>query len=246
MENNENKVAVEKTKKLTPTEQNTKDIQELKAAIAQLVNLFGNANKEEKTEKVEANKIAEFVPENKQEEIMKNPDKYTISTNEEITFVHLVQRAPGLGTFINLPTLTLNLTMAGELVTVSRVEADQIVGKYRKWFDDGILAVYDNEISRRYAETKKIKPASSFAISKYNLDSIGQLSYSDLEDLVTKLAPAHKDNVIQYFKQKVYEAVAMPEKADKRFCDLRKLEILNRLSGCDSLKYEIEDLKKIQ
>ena len=64
--------------------------------------------------------------------------------------------------------------------------------------------------------------------------------------MVDKLAPAHKDNVIQYFKQKVYEAMAMPEARDIRFCDLRKLEILNRASGCDSLKYEIEDLKKLK
>ena len=106
------------------------------------------------------------IKKNKQKEIMDNPDKYTIGTNEEITFVHLVQRAPGLSTFINLPTLNLNLTMAGELVTVSRVEADQIVGKYRSWFDNGTLAVYNDEISKRYAEIKKIKPASSYEISK--------------------------------------------------------------------------------
>lgn len=242
MENNEIKTVVEKAKKLTPTEQNTQDIKELKDTLNQILAAL-NANvkteakpAEEKTEKVE----------NRQAEIMKNTDKYKIGTNEEITFVHLVQRAPGLSTCIDLPTLHLSLTMAGELVTVSRVEADQIVGKYRAWFDDGTLAVYNDEISKRYADVKKIKPASSYEISKYNLDTIGSLNYNDLEDLVSKLAEAHKDNVIQYFKQKIYEATAMPERKDVRFCDLRKLEILNRLSGCDSLKYEIEDLKKIK
>ena len=243
MENNETKVTVEKEKKLTPTEQNTKDIKEIKDTLNQLLAaLNAKVTTEAKTEEPVAEKKAE----NKQKEIMDNPEKYTIGTNEEITFVHLVQRAPGLSTFINLPTLNLNLTMAGELVTVSRVEADQIVGKYRSWFDNGTLAVYNDEISKRYAEIKKIKPASSYEISKYNLDTIGSLNYNDLEDLVGKLAPAHKDNVIQYFKQKVYEATAMPEKRDPRFCDLRKLEILNRLSECDSLKYEIEDLKKVK
>ena len=243
MENNETKVTVEKEKKLTPTEQNTKDIKEIKDTLNQLLAaLSAKVTAEAKTEEPVAEKKAE----NKQKEIMDNPDKYTIGSNEEITFVHLVQRARGLSTFINLPTLQLNLTMAGELVTVSRVEADQIVGKYRSWFDNGTLAVYNDEVSKRYAEIKKIKPASSYEISKYNLESIGSLNYNDLEDLVTKLAPAHKDNVIQYFKQKVYEASAMPDKKDPKFCDLRKLEILNRLSGCDSLKYEIEDLKKIK
>lgn len=241
MENNENQNAtVEKTKKLSQAEQNAKDIKELKDALAQVLAALGAGAKAE-TKPVETKKV-----ENKEAEIMENTEKYKIATNEEITFVHLVQRAPGLSTYIDLPTLHLNLTMAGELVTVSRVEADQIVGKYRAWFNDGTLAVYNDEISKRYAEIKKIKPANSYEISKYNLDGIGSLNYNDLEDLVSKLAPAHKDNVIQYFKQKIYEATALPEKRDPRFCDLRKLEILNRLSGCDSLKYEIEDLKKIK
>lgn len=243
MENNENKTVVEKAKKLTPTEQNTQDIKELKDTLNQILAAL-NANIKTETKPVEE-KVEEKV-ENKQAEIMENTDKYKIGTNEEITFVHLIQRAPGLSTYIDLPTLHLNLTMAGELVTVSRVEADQIVGKYRAWFNDGTLAVYNDEISKRYAEIKKIKPANSYEISKYNLETIGSLNYNDLEDLVGKLAPAHKDNVIQYFKQKVYEATATPEKRDPRFCDLRKLEILNRLSECDSLKYEIEDLKKVK
>ena len=236
MENNEKK-SVEK--KLTPTEQNAKDIKELKDALNQIIAAL-SANAKPVEEKIEEKE------ENKQIEIMENTDKYKIGTNEEISFVHLIQRAPGLSTYIDLPTLHLNLTMAGEVVTVSRVEADQIVGKYRSWFNDGTLAVYNDEISKRYAEIKKIKPANSYEISKYNLDTIGSLNYNDLEDLVGKLAPAHKDNVIQYFKQKVYEATAMPQKRDPRFCDLRKLEILNRLSECDSLKYEIEDLKKVK
>ena len=238
MENNEKKSVKEK---LTPTEQNTKDIQELKDMMTQFMAMM-TAQKSETSKPTEV----ETKVENKQAKIMKNADKYVINTNEQISFVHLIQRAPGLSTYIDLPTLQLNLTMAGEIITVSREQADQIVGKYRAWFNDGTLAVLDDEISQKYAEIKKIKPASDYEISKYNLENIGQLDYNDFEELINKLAPAHKDNVIQFFKQKVYEASAMPEKRDPRFCDLRKLEILNRLSGCDSLKYEIEDLKKIK
>ena len=240
MENNEEKVG----KKLTPTEQNAKDIKELNAKLDALIAAL-TSKKDSEEANAKSEPIAE-VKEDKQAEIMENTKKYKISTTDEITFVHLVQRAAGLSTYINLPTLSLNLTMAGELVTVSRQEADQIVGKYRGWFENGTLAVYNDEVSIRFGEIKKIKPAKDYAISKYNLDTIGNLSYNDLEDLVAKLAPAHKDNVIQYFKQKVYEASGNPEAKDPRFCDLRKLEILNRLSGCDSLKYEIEDLKKIK
>ena len=108
MENNENKTVVEKAKKLTPTEQNTQDIKELKDTLNQILAAL-NANIKTETKPVEE-KVEEKV-ENKQAEIMENTDKYKIGTNEEITFVHLIQRAPGLSTYIDLPTLHLNLTM---------------------------------------------------------------------------------------------------------------------------------------
>lgn len=239
-------------KKITPTEQNAKDIQDLKKNFEGLNGkldqlLAALAGKSETSTPVsrsvktpEAEKEVEVV----KSEVMDKPDKYKVSSSDEITFVHLIQRAPGLSTFIKISTAELNLTTAGELFSFPKLQADEFVGKYRKWFTDGIFAVYNDEVSIRYAETKKIKPATFYEYSKYNLDSIGDLDYNDLEDLVDKLAPAHKDNVIQYFKQKVYAAAAGDK--DPRFCDPRKLEILNRLSGCDSLKYEIEDLKKIK
>jgi len=177
---------------------------------------------------------------------MDNPNKYSVSSTDEITFVHMVQRADGLYTYIKLSNLELNLSMIGELFRLPRLQADEFVGKYRNWFDQGIFAVYNDDISVRYGKTKKIKPASLFEYSKHNFQSIGELGYNELEDFVNLLAPAHKENVIEYFKQKVYEAMADPKNKDIHFCDLRKLEILNRLSGCDSLKYEIEDLKKIR
>lgn len=245
---NEKTIEGVKEKKLTPTEQNSKDIKDLKEEFAglsskldQLIGILAATKKEEAKEPVKAE-----VKEDKQAEIMSNPNKYKFNTTDEISFVHLVQRAEGLSTYVKLTTTELNLSMAGEVFQLTRLQADEFVGKYRKWFDDGIFAVYNDDISIRYAEVKKIKPASFYEFSKHNLNTIGDLNYADFESLIEKLAPAHKDNVIQYFKQKVYEASAMPEKRDPRFCDLRKLEILNRLSGCDSLKYEIEDLKKVK
>jgi len=234
--------------KLTPTQQNAKDIQELKNNFEGLNNkldqlLAALAGSNNKTEQPKEEKKAAPAKDS-DTEVMGNPGKYTVSSSDEITFVHLIERAPGLSTFIKLSTAELNLTTAGELFSFPKLQADEFVGKYRKWFEDGIFAVYNDDVSIRYAATKKIKPASFYEYSKHNLNSIGDLGYIELEDLVEKLAPAHKDNIIQYFKQKVYEGSAGMK--DPRFCDLRKLEILNRLSGCDSLKYEIEDVKKMK
>ena len=249
----------------TATEKNTKDIKELKGAIgdlggkldqlaamfAQMMTEKAEAKVEAKTEpdeerptKVEAAPVEEEVEKVSQAELMNNPDQYKVSATDEISFVHLVQRGEGLSTYVKLSTTELNLSLCGEIFSLSRAQADEFIGKYRKWFDDGVFGVYNDEVSIRYAKIKKIRTAGSYAISRYNLDSIGDLNYADLEELVNKLAPAHKDNIIQYFKQKIYEGLAVPERRDNRFMDLRKLEILNRLSGCDSLQYEIEDIKK--
>lgn len=248
----------------TATEKNTKDIKNLKGDIGdlskkvdQLTELLAQMVQAQQTAaaatpaKEEVATPAPAAVETKrpeettaQTELMKNPDKYKVAATDEISFVHLVQRGDGLSTFVKLSTIELNLSLCGEIFSLSRAQADEFIGKYRNWFADGIFAVYNDEISIRYAQIKKLRTANSYEISKHNLNSIGDLNYVELEDLVQKLAPAHKDNIIQYFKQKVYEGLAVPQKRDNRFVDLRKLEILNRLSGCDALQYEIEDVKK--
>lgn len=252
------------TKKgLTATEKNTKDIKNLKGDIdglgkkvdqltellaqmvqAQQAAATATPEKEEATVSAPVETKKAEVEDTAQAELMKNPDKYKVAATDEISFVHLVQRGEGLSTFVKLSTIELNLSLCGEIFSLSRAQADEFIGKYRTWFADGIFAVYNDEVSIRYAQIKKLRTANSYEISKHNLNSIGDLNYVDLEELVQKLAPAHKDNIIQYFKQKVYEGLAVPQKRDNRFVDLRKLEILNRLSGCDALQYEIEDVKK--
>jgi len=248
----------------TATEKNTKDIKALKGAIGelggkldQLTAMFAQLMTEKAAKEAEVKETfadekpsAEPVREERveavsQAELMNHPDQYKVAATDEISFVHLVQRGEGLSTYVKLSTTELNLSLCGEIFSLSRAQADEFIGKYRKWFDDGVFGVYNDEVSIRYAKIKKIRTANSYAISKYNLDSIGNLNYADLEDLMSKLAPAHKDNIIQYFKQKIYEGLAIPEKRDNRFMDMRKLEILNRISGCDSLQYEIEDIKKL-
>lgn len=243
MENEKTTKTVEK--KLTPTEQNAKDIQDLKS------NFDGLNSKLDQLLAALATKPAEPV-ETKETPVAAAPAKadkdeteeeYKLQPTDEISFVHLIQRAEGLSSYIKLPSWERNLRIAGEIMSLSRSQADEFVGKYRTWFNDGVVAVANDKASIAYAKLKKLKTAGSYVISKYNLDQIGDLSYEDLEDLVTKVAPAHRDNIIEYFKQKLYEGFNNPQAKDIRFFDLRKLEILNRLSGCDSLKYDIEEVK---
>lgn len=218
------------------------EVNELKDQLKDLINIFKNNGPVVKPEK----DVEEVPVEEKDDDVSYNSvGDVKLTATDDISFVHLIERDSGLTTFVKLTTMELRLSTLGEIFTLSRQQADEFIGKYREWFDEGIFAVADDAISIKYAKTKRLKLAANYEIAKRSFEGIGKLNVYELEDLYNKLAPAHKDNILTYFKQKVYEASLEPEKRDPRFCDVQKLELLNRLSDCDALRYEIDDLRNL-
>lgn len=146
----------------------------------------------------------------------------TNTLNNEYTLVHLVDRMPGCTTHIELSNITIDMTAFGEERILDRRQCEEIAGKYRKWFEKGIIAfgADGEELASRFG-LKSIKDYSY--INKDFVKQLGGLSLIELENLWNKLCEGHKKFVIEYFKRGVV-------KGDPAFKDIHKIELLNRLS----------------
>ena len=68
----------------------------------------------------------------------------SVSENAEpdtVRIVHLVERAPGLTTYMKLSSTEVIFRKFGEERTLSFQAFQELVGKYRKWFDMGIISI---------------------------------------------------------------------------------------------------------
>ena len=144
------------------------------------------------------------------------------SLNEEVVLVHLKENAPGLTTHIELSNLTIDMSAFGEERTLDRRQAEELAGKYRKFFDRGVIAFGSG--SEHLASKFGLKSVSDYSyVNKDFVKKLGALSLVELENLYNKLSDGHKQFVIEYFKRKILEK-------DPNFNNIHKIEMLNRVS----------------
>lgn len=141
---------------------------------------------------------------------------------DEVTLVHLVQRAPGLSTHMEISNLEIDMNAFGEQRTLDRRQAEELVGKYRRFFDAGIIAFGDGceDIARRFG----LKVVKDYKLGNDFVPKLATLDVNSLEDLYMSLGTAHRAFIIEYFKRKILEK-------DPRFNQPQKIEMLNRVSG---------------
>lgn len=151
---------------------------------------------------------------------------------DDVVFVHLVQRAPGLRTHITLSNRNIDFSNLGEETLLTAQQADELVGAHRKMFEKGILAV--GKGYEEYAKMKRIKVCTEYPISKVNMESFGTCTSDELDDVLNKVEEAHKKTIYEFFKQKIVEG-------DVRYKDLRKIEVLDRHSN-GGFKYERDEI----
>lgn len=144
------------------------------------------------------------------------------SLNEEVVLVHLKENAPGLTTHIELSNLTIDMSAFGEERTLDRRQAEELAGKYRKFFDRGVIAFGSG--SEHLASKFGLKSVNDYSyVNKDFVKKLGTLSLVELENLYNKLSDGHKKFVIEYFKRKILEK-------DPNFNNIHKIEMLNRVS----------------
>lgn len=141
-------------------------------------------------------------------------------TASEPTIVY-TSVSPG---YIGIPNagISFKCTKYGETFSVSRHQLDAIVGQYRKWFEDGRLALADKDAG--VAKEKGIPTVGSFFLTKDTLANLGKLSTTELQNLWNKITlPEQRESLVHYYKQKYMEG-------DPEFKNREKIELLNRLT----------------
>lgn len=141
-----------------------------------------------------------------------------------VTVIHLVDRAPGLSTHIELSNgVILDFRTFGEEHTFTVQQAEELASKYRSWFDLGIFAFGADADDLAKRLNLKTVTQYSFAGSDF-LCRLPELDLYQLKALWDKMGQGHREFLIEYFKRKILAK-------DPSFDDIDKIELLNRLSN---------------
>lgn len=150
------------------------------------------------------------------------PAAPAINLTAPSTDVTVVYCSDSLG-YAKISNMELHFTRYGETFVMSRSQFDELVGKYRRWFDIGILAVSEKDI--KIAAEKRLRVDTELGLDAATLDSIGGMSAAQLDSLWGSLStPAQKTSVITFYKKKFIEGAA-------GFADREKIDLLDRLTN---------------
>ena len=142
--------------------------------------------------------------------------------DDTVTVVHMIERAPGLRTHIELSNMTIDFVSFGETRVLPRMVFEELIGKYREWFRKGIIA--PGPEAGDVAKLYDLKVSTQMGIDASTVKKIPKMSVYELEDLYGKLGQAHRDFILEMFRRGCTE-----NKPD--FKDIHKIEMLNRVSG---------------
>lgn len=118
---------------------------------------------------------------------------------------------------------SLDASIYGERFMLSRSQFDELVGKYRSYFDAGILAVSAKYVD--VAAAKGLPVDKDNGLSVEELRSMGKMTPEQIEKLWNKVGVENlKMSIVTYFKEKYLEG-------DPGFRDRTRIDCLNRLTN---------------
>lgn len=123
---------------------------------------------------------------------------------------------------------SLDANVYGEEFTLSRGQFDELVGKYRHWFDDGRLAVSYRNVD--IAAAKGLPTDKDNGLSVNELRSLGKMTPEQIEKLWDKVKyDSLRMSIVTYFKDKFLAG-------EPGYRDRSRIDCLNRLTdgGFDS------------
>lgn len=163
----------------------------------------------------------------------------TSSSVYPYTDVTLVYCSDSLG-YAKISNMEINCTKYGEEFVMTRSQFDELVGKYRSWFDRGVFAVsYKNA---DIASAKGVFTDKELGLDVATLHAIGKMSARELENLWNGLRLVSlKESIVCYYKRKFIEG-------DPAFQNREKIDLLNRLTdgGFKREQDELSGRYKIQ
>lgn len=141
---------------------------------------------------------------------------------DTVKIIHLKDyTGTNLKTHIVLSNLTIDLRTFGEERTLTRQAFEELVGRYRGFFERGTIApgADAGDVAKRYG----LKKVTELNIPDQFLSRLASMDIYELEDLYMKLGDGHRRFMLEYWRRKVVEK-------NPAFCDIRKIEVLNRVS----------------
>lgn len=156
-----------------------------------------------------------------EEEVVKEPIYTKPAKDKTDDSVTLVYCSDSLG-YAKISNMEFNFNRYGEQFKVPRYQFDELVGKYRRWFDNGILAVAPEDYE--VAAAKGISTTDEFVLDYKTLSSIGNMNVTAIEKLwedTTK--PEHRRSIVTFVKKKFIEN-------DPKYRNREKIDLFNRLT----------------
>ena len=147
-------------------------------------------------------------------------------SDKEITIIHNRERLGGGSTAIRLTGLSIDFHTIGEQRVLTWQQFEELVSKYRKWFDKHIilLAPEHKDLAERY-NVPYLTSSTHNVLTRNDLARIGKLSVEELTEFYKSLDKQDQSFLCSYWLGKVYEN-------DPDFYNRYKIETLNRLSDC--------------
>ena len=149
-------------------------------------------------------------------------------TNNLVRIVHLQECLGGLTTHIELSNTTRDLKKIGDIMNISLGDFEELIGKYSKFFDNGILAV--DASCMKIAEEYNLPIYDKETKAKYNskiLNQTGDMTNEELGDFYNSLSYSAQSHFLSYWLSKCYIK-------DKKYYDREKLAYLDKISDTDT------------
>lgn len=136
----------------------------------------------------------------------------------DVTLVHL---SNSMG-YIKTTNTEIHMNVYGEEFTLSKSQFDEVAGKYRHWFERGVLAVSYKNMD--VAVAKGLPTDVDLALTKEKLNSVGSMSVSEIEDLWNSITLNQKHCLAAHVKRKIIDG-------DSAYKDRAKIDLFNRLTN---------------
>lgn len=157
-----------------------------------------------------------------------NPVQTTVATTAPIinvtmptSDVTLVYLSNSMG-YIKTANTEIHMNVYGEEFTLSKSQFDEVAGKYRRWFERGILAVSYKNMD--VAVAKGLPTDVDLALTKEKLNSVGSMSVDEIENLWNSITLNQKHCLAAHVKRKIIDG-------DPAYKDRAKIDLFNRLTN---------------
>lgn len=222
-ENNE-KTMTEETKEVAPTAPSSFTLDDIKALVQNAVADAVKVEREESNKKIK--ELEEQLAAEKALKAAPAP-----AATDSVSIVYLCDYD---GVINRVPGLNLVFHSYGDTVTVSRTQFDAIVGEYRRWFDNGILAVHHRNVE--VAAEKGLRTEDEYALSPKLLSRIGTMPVEELKKLWNNCkSDTERLSIVSYYKRKFIEG------KEPGFRDTERVVTMNALTG-QGLKREAVEI----